>query len=347
MYFRFLATDGASHCPVFTFQVEVAGFSAMGTGQTKKQAKQASARAILDILDGRAPAPADGQVMGVQAPQPAVVAATNGNGQEVKKEPEEDGENGSQGKKEGPGAGGSIGNKIGMLQEYCVTHGLPMPVYDLTNVGGQPHQRVFTMGVKIGSLSTVGEGTSKKEAKREAATKMWEKVQGLQGAPKCPAPGAPGVGVDNELMKMVADMKIETVTPKSSKAIQSFYSELNPSKGTCLYDLHRDPLSAKGDSAANYVKMLDDLGQEQRFPVTYVDVDDAAPDVGEVQCLVQISTMPVAVCYGLGKTMTIAKNEAARCALIYLKMMTKKNFSNANFNSNADKGQDKKKANKK
>ena len=58
-----------------------------------------------------------------------------------------------------------------------MTKGLPMPVYDVQNVGGQPHQRVFTIGVKVGSLAMTGEGTSKKDSKREAAEKMYEKLK--------------------------------------------------------------------------------------------------------------------------------------------------------------------------
>ena len=65
-----------------------------------------------------------------------------------------------------------------------------------------------------------------------------------------------------------------------------------------------------------------DLGQEQQFEVTYVDVDEKTDD-GEVQCLVQLSTLPVAVCYGVGEDITSANNDAARNALNYLKMMTK------------------------
>ena len=65
-----------------------------------------------------------------------------------------------------------------------------------------------------------------------------------------------------------------------------------------------------------------DLGQEQQFEVTYVDVDERT-DGNEVQCLVQLSTLPVAVCYGVGEDIASANNDAARNALNYLKMMTK------------------------
>ena len=75
---------------------------------------------------------------------------------------------------------------------------------------------------------------------------------------------------------------------------------------------------------SEFVKILADLGQEQQFEVTYVDVDEKT-DSGEVQCLVQLSTLPVAVCYGVGEDITSANNDAARNALNYLKMMTKTN----------------------
>ena len=73
---------------------------------------------------------------------------------------------------------------------------------------------------------------------------------------------------------------------------------------------------------SDFVRILADLGQEQQFEVTYVDVDERT-DGNEVQCLVQLSTLPVAVCYGVGEDITSANNDAARNALNYLKMMTK------------------------
>ena len=45
--------------------------------------------------------------------------------------------------------------------------------------------------------------------------------------------------------------------------------------------------------------MLLALGQEQKFEVKFVDLEERTVD-GEAQCLVQLSTLPVAVCYGVG-----------------------------------------------
>lgn len=45
---------------------------------------------------------------------------------------------------------------------------------------------------------------------------------------------------------------------------------------------------------------------------------------GKYQCLVQLSTLPVAVCHGSGNSSKEAQTAAAHNALEYLKIMTKK-----------------------
>ena len=44
----------------------------------------------------------------------------------------------------------------------------------------------------------------------------------------------------------------------------------------------------------DYVVMLSELGKEQKFEVTYVEVEEKN-DEDQTQCLVQLSTLPVAV----------------------------------------------------
>jgi len=323
-------TDGASHCPTFTFQVHVGDISATGNGQTKKQAKQAAARAMLDILDGRTPSTngssaEDGAAN--KGGENAEGGAATADGEQAKPSGEQNGN-----KTQGP----APGNKMGMLQEYCVTKGLPMPVCDVINVGGQPHQRVFGIAAKVGCLSVTGEGTSKKEAKREAATKMYERLKALGTAalplingavgklePGSYPSGENGSGdppMDPELVKMVNEMKIETINPKNTKQIQQFYGDLSVAKNSALYALHRNSVAGIGP---HFTKFLSDLATEQKFSVTYVEVDEPAEN-GAVQSLVQLSSMPVAVCSGFGNNAEVANNDAARTALLYLKMMTKK-----------------------
>ena len=53
---------------------------------------------------------------------------------------------------------GAPTNPIGKLQEYCVKFSLPLPIYDLQNTIGQPHQRNFEMMAKVGTVNSAGSG---------------------------------------------------------------------------------------------------------------------------------------------------------------------------------------------
>jgi len=283
--YQVVQAEGASHAPTFSYQVILGELTATGTGSSKKQAKHAAARAMLDKLDGRVPAQ-DGQ-----QPLPPLPDA-----------------NGSQGP----------GNPVGALQEQCVKHGLPMPTYSAGVVGGQPHQRNFAITCTVGKLKENGSGGSKKDAKREAAQKMIDKVQSL--GPN----GAEATGdlsaEDEELLSKMANVKVDTLNTESSEKVAAFYKNLQNSNGKCLAKLHMTSLKAKNTDHQN---LLDEISKEQKFDVTYVEAEEKTED-GEHQCLLQISTFPIAVCYATGKDYNKAKNDAARNALNYLKMMTKK-----------------------
>lgn len=71
------------------------------------------------------------------------------------------------------------------------------------------------------------------------------------------------------------------------------------------------------------MQFLQEIANEQQFDVTFVDIEETSIS-GKSQCLVQLSTLPVAVCYGSGTTSTEAQSAAAQNALEYLKIMTKK-----------------------
>ena len=57
------------------------------------------------------------------------------------------------------------------------------------------------------------------------------------------------------------------------------------------YHHHQYPVTLCFRSG-DYLRMLTEVGQEQKFEVTYVDIDETTDD-GQVQYLVQLSTLPV------------------------------------------------------
>ncbi len=247
------------------------------------------------------------------------------------------------------------GNTIGQLQELCVHRGHPMPMYDLEKMDGQPHQRSFSMKVRVGQLVAEGEGTSKKDAKRDAAAKMVQMLSPMKsgqngsvkkengaGGPEAdggssPAPGGYPRDKDSNKQQAVVDqdfihkmesmqLKIEPLTTDQSVKIQEFYQNLKDSPDSELRRLHSTPLNA-ANGKTDFVGMLDRLGEEQKFRVTYVDLDDDCQEDGRSRSLVQLSTFPVAVCVGAAAEAAKARQEAAMNALVYIKTMTKKRAS--------------------
>ena len=145
-----------------------------------------------------------------------------------------------------------MSNTIGQLQELCVHRGLPMPIYDLAAVDGQPHMREFAMTVRVGSLAAKGEGTSKKDAKRDAALQMVTQIKGLVGEGKeiAAVSGKDAANEeelskeDKELAEKVEKMKIDPLTKKHSMKIQQFYRNMQDTAGSKLFLLHRTSLKS-------------------------------------------------------------------------------------------------------
>ncbi len=304
---------------------------------------------MLDKLDGRVPAqdglqplPPVGAPTGDTNSTSATTedsSSANGNGKKA-------GANSAMSTTSSSSLAAAASNTIGQLQELCVHRGLPMPIYDLAAVDGQPHQRSFAMKVKVGSLSERGEGTSKKDAKRDAAAKMMMRLQALREGSgsndvNTEEDGADDVAnstlsaEDEELARTVQAMKIDTLTPKNSLEIQNFYQDLasknnlKNASSSAMFRLHRS--SFVGRSREACTQLLKELSDEQKFEVTYVELEEREEDSAEpVLCIVQLSTLPVAVCCGRGPDKEAAEQDAAKNALIYLKIMTKSPFPSGN-----------------
>ena len=88
---------------------------------------------------------------------------------------------------------------------------MPLPIYDLQNTSGQPHQRNFDIIAKVGAIASNGTGTSKKDAKRDAATALLDKLKALGSEVAIAAgSGTNGSGnlseVDEEMIKQAGNM---------------------------------------------------------------------------------------------------------------------------------------------
>lgn len=241
-----------------------------------------------------------------------------------------DGSNGN-GSRGGDGGDQIAGNPIGWLQEQCMFLRWPPPTYETEMEVGLPHQRQFTIACVVLKLREVGLGKSKKIAKRMAAHKMWSRL--VEVTPQDAAGAAAGdellagerSGVEDAhraIAAHFADLKetsIPVLTNQTSFKVSQFHRAMKASTGPRLGMLQQTCLSQR---QLNFVQFLHEIAVEHQFEVTYVDIDERAFS-GQLQCFVQLSTMPVAVLAGQGDTHQEAQMQAAHNALQYLKIMTK------------------------
>jgi len=127
-------------------------------GRSKKEAKHAAAKALIDKLTG----------MNISDQFYQQKGSFNGNGGGTTTTG-----NASFDEKN------SMGNhRIGILQELCMQKHWPPPNYEIENEIGLPHCREFTIACCVHKFREVGTGKSKKIAKRMAAQqRMWEILQ--------------------------------------------------------------------------------------------------------------------------------------------------------------------------
>ncbi|XP_016839605.1 interferon-inducible double-stranded RNA-dependent protein kinase activator A isoform X1 [Nasonia vitripennis] len=309
--YELVQIEGAIHEPTFRYRVTVADVVAMGTGRSKKEAKHAAAKAVLDKLIGV-------NTENAEAPIPNSIPDENfplssQNIQEIQS---------------GYGEEKVVNNPIGSLQEMCMSRHWPPPKYSMEGEEGLPHERQFTIVCSILKYRQVGQGKSKKLAKRQAAHKMWQSLQDTNSN------RTQGVDEDEIVQRNanvnahyadLKDSKIATLTTPHSHKVSQFHKNLKSSTGVKLFELqtHLFQNTCLNDGDVNLVQFLQEIASEQQFEVTYVDIEEKSIS-GKCQCLVQLSTLPVAVCYGSGMTSKDAQAAAAQNALEYLKIMTKK-----------------------
>ncbi len=65
--------------------------------------------------------------------------------------------------------------------------------------------------------------------------------------------------------------RVPTLTPQASQKITQFYQAMKNAPGKSLAALHSKPLNS---SSSNYCQLLQEIAEEQRFEVTYVDIQE-------------------------------------------------------------------------
>ncbi|KAF7992819.1 hypothetical protein HCN44_005163 [Aphidius gifuensis] len=307
--YELVQIEGAVHEPTFRYRVTVADVVAIGTGRSKKDAKHAAAKAVLD------------KIIGVNSDSIVEMSMSNNN---INNSNSNNSSMESQNQSDSSGNCGDekiINNPIGSLQEMCMSRHWPPPKYTMEGESGLPHERQFKIVCMMLKYKQVGMGKSKKLAKRQAAHKMWQALRDLPES-------TTGLDDDEIIEKNInassryaelKDVKIPTLTTPHRQKVSQFHKNLKTATGIQLSELQNTCLN---DTLVNLVQFLRNIATEQNFEVTFVDIEEKSM-TGQCQCLVQLSTLPVAVCFGTGSTNEEAQSRAAKNALEYLKIMTK------------------------
>jgi ribonuclease-3 len=70
------------------------------------------------------------------------------------------------------------------LQERLQASGIPLPAYEVAEVSGEPHAQRFVVRCRVESLGLLAEaeGTSRRRAEQEAASRLLERLEAESGA---------------------------------------------------------------------------------------------------------------------------------------------------------------------
>ena len=171
-------------------------------------------------------------------------------------------------------------------------------------------------------------GSSKKIAKNTAAKMMLDKLDGREGKENIACVDMKDDTTDtailadsNNNVDGCPGQQLPTLAdqPSAAASVADFYQGLQKSSGLILDRLHSGEICLAMETM-DCVDLLEQLASEQQFRLQFLQVESLE---GLEQSLVQIFSSgdrAVTVCLGQGEG---SKNSAARCALMYIKTMSK------------------------
>uniref|UniRef100_A0A3B3RDE1 RISC-loading complex subunit TARBP2 n=1 Tax=Paramormyrops kingsleyae TaxID=1676925 RepID=A0A3B3RDE1_9TELE len=292
-----LKAEGQAHQPNFTFRVSVGDISCTGQGPSKKAAKHKAAEAALKMLKGGM----DGIGAELCSSEGSGVCIGAGEDDVMGVKPD---------LKMSSSTPQAECNPVGALQELVVQKGWRLPEYTVTQESGPAHRKEFTMTCRVERFVEIGSGTSKKLAKRNAAAKMLSRIHDVPMELRSNQEAE----TEDDTFNMHMSSRLDG---GKGKNFGCTWDSLRNSAGEKILQLRSQPL---GEPDSNFCALLQDLSEEQRFDISYLDLEERSLS-GLYQCLVELSTQPVTVCHGFAPSQDAARASAARNALQYLKIM--------------------------
>lgn len=263
-----LTMEGRAHQPSFVFRCTVGDVTGEGHGTSKKSAKHQAAENVLNQLKSGIVPGEEKKLLKEEIPEDQSLIH-----------------------------GGEI-NPVGTLQELVVSRGWRLPDYSLASEAGPAHKKEFIICCSVEKLKEYGSGSSKKVAKRNAASAMLTRLREIPSDSKDHV-------VDNDDLD-------STFAGRGSRGFVPL-EMLRNANG------ERIVLGKLCDSAEP-IMQLHEYSIKHGFTTEFLDIVERST-CGLFQCLLRLNTMPVSVVHGQGATTQDSHIEAARNALQYLKIM--------------------------
>lgn len=204
-------------------------------------------------------------------------------------------------------------NPIGRLQEMCTLKRWTPPKYETHTEEGEPHKKNFVMSCMVMGMTEIGEGSSKKMAKRKAAQKILKKLQSQAQEE-----------FSKRFVDIYSDLKdltLDSMTPNAEQEQEKFRRQMKELNSPAMQEVIRTCIHTP-EVHGKLKEMLERVASENHFKLIPCPLDEKSI-TGEHMFLMEMTTNPILVCQGKGPTIEEAETEAIINALDFLKWMMK------------------------
>lgn len=289
-----LVYDGTnSHNPHFIFRVTGLGKTAIGEGNSKREAKHAAAEKFLNLVNDTVKDLND--------------AMKNPHSDKLKE------------------------NVIGALQQFCQTYRLSTPKYEHVDTEGPANASIFYTKCTVSSKETIAEGPSKQQAKHIAAYQMLMELRELlnKGELGSLSEGSPYAGEQKkqtraiELLseRLAKELIIPSFKPRKDPfSYADFFMQENVIKSEILNEMKgqkQNYFNQIFDPAEQFNKLMSQIGLQWEKSFIPVKKDHS----GSMICI-QIKSLHNATFFGWGEDKNRALETATLSALEWFSVMS-------------------------
>ena len=342
--YTLMSVIGAAHNPCFRYQVKLGDYETVGSGRSKKAAKNAAAEAMLSRLDQ-------------ESPYRMKLSSSLGNLVQMEDEAV------------------LIEDTIDSLSALCNDSGFQKPKF-VEQPGSNSSERVI-FSCQVGNVMKIGEGESAINAKNAAAEKVITVLRSLTVDPisslndlcneqgfripefRCCSGTNQEVTIECTLGHLTSKSTSKDMSSAKAASASKMINILNSMKGGSVRSSSVEPLELKSsmfssdtdNNNVNVSTVLDKINEGELYhsfvskpslkknerECTYASLEELCKvhnieatcvklKIDEIKnvvaCIVQVNTVPVIVGFSMNEDVNTSKKKAERDVLNYLNMLT-------------------------